>query len=199
MKLLKRINKGLILAVLVLVSLSIYLWSVENSHDKEKENINRACEEYYQYYQEYAMLPEAYRTVKRTIPEEVYAKYVGEAKEKLSSIMVSNKEILELQMKKVSSELEYEIEGKEVTTSLNRKILQITSYAFKEDQVVVRIRGLLEKESKSLSSTTGDAITELPNTASYSVIDTITLKKEKDGWKIVSAILDNTYRNSIRY
>ena len=46
MKLLKKINKGLVLTVIVLVALIIYIVTVEISRSNEKPNIETACKDY---------------------------------------------------------------------------------------------------------------------------------------------------------
>ena len=58
MKLLKKINKGLVLTVIVLVALIIYIVTVEISRNNEKPNIETACKNYIETINKYSVYPE---------------------------------------------------------------------------------------------------------------------------------------------
>ncbi len=58
MKLLKKINKGLVLTVIVLVALIIYIVTVEISRNNEKPNIETACKNYIETINKYSTYPE---------------------------------------------------------------------------------------------------------------------------------------------
>ena len=46
MKTLKKINKGLILTILVLIVLILYFNNLEKQRDKDKPDIKKACEDF---------------------------------------------------------------------------------------------------------------------------------------------------------
>ena len=58
MKFLKKINKGLVLTILVLLGLIIYLINVEVTRNKEKPEIEKICKEYIDIIDEYLKMPE---------------------------------------------------------------------------------------------------------------------------------------------
>lgn len=58
MKLLKKINKGLVLTVIVLLALIIYIVTVEISRNNEKPNIETACKNYIETINKYSVFPE---------------------------------------------------------------------------------------------------------------------------------------------
>lgn len=77
MKLLKKINKGLVLTVIVLLALIIYIVTVEISRNKEKPNIEAACKNYIETINKYAVLPE---DAQKLYKED---EYVGEQTEQM--------------------------------------------------------------------------------------------------------------------
>ena len=62
MRILKKINKGLILTIIVLVVLIIYLTNVEKQRGADKPAIQKACEEYIALTDKYVVLPEEMQT-----------------------------------------------------------------------------------------------------------------------------------------
>lgn len=63
MKLLKKINKGLVLTVIVLVALIVYIVTVEISRNNEKPNIETACKNYIETINKYSVFPEKLQKV----------------------------------------------------------------------------------------------------------------------------------------
>ena len=58
MKVLKKINKGLILTIIVVVVLVIYLIGVEKQRDSDKTEIKNTCQEFLGFIDRYTVLPE---------------------------------------------------------------------------------------------------------------------------------------------
>lgn len=199
MRKLRKINKGLILTIIVLVLLISYLVSQEIQRGKEKDNIIKASEQYLSLLDKYSMLPEEYRTVKSTISKEEFKKYIESFKSEAKQYVISNDKALEIQSKVVASNLEQtEMSDTSVTTKFNRKIRKIKKYEFDDDQVTVTLENYVEKDVKAIDYQTEEETTSSKNyTASE---DSMTLKKEGDQWKVVYANLqqmsdDDMYGN----
>ena len=65
MKFLKKINKGFILTIIVIVLLVIHLVNVEAKRSTEKPHIEKTAKEYIELVDKYAILPEEYQYKKK--------------------------------------------------------------------------------------------------------------------------------------
>lgn len=188
MKFFRKINKGVILTILVLIALTIYLVGLESFRNSQKENIKKACEEYIELRNKYAMLPEEYRTVNKKISEQELNKHMETVKNDLRSKVISNDNVLNLEVKSIKNNLQNQIDTKEIITSYDKKVVDVKSYLFEGDQVIVVLNNFYEKEVETTLENNSD---KKINNSSNSQ-DTITLKKENNDWKVVySNIMDN--------
>ena len=198
MKILKKINKGLILTILVLVVLIIYFVNLEKQRDKDKPDIKKACEEFISFTDKYAVLPEELQTLQNEIPEEKVEDYIRQMKKDLTNFMIDNPEAINIQQKNLEYNLKSGYDVLQVRTKLSRKIQKISSYQFENNQVTVMLEDNIEEIVK-----TSDGNKEYTKSNELSVNeDEIILKKVDGNWKVVYANLqfaDNpNYYNGVR-
>lgn len=192
----KKINKGLILTLIVLLILTMYLINVENQRSKEKSSIQSACEKFIELTNNYVVLPENMQESTDTKIKENIEKYSQEMKKELVNQMVSNKEDIEYQHNFFKAQLEKGYNGLETRAGYNRKIIKITKYEFNKEQVKVQFNSKItetvkigDEEQKSSFETYGDEII---------------LQKIDGNWKIVYSnlhtnlnIYEGYYENSL--
>ena len=190
MKILRKINKGLVLTLIILVVLITYLIIQEIERGKEKENIVKSCEEFIDFVDKYNDLPENYQTIKNTITEEELKKYIETFKQEFKQLAISNENVIDIQAKVISSNLKNtELSDFSITTKFDRKIKKIKRYEFDGNQVTVTLENDVKKEVKSNDAVTREEVT---NSNEFTATDdTITLQKEDEKWKIVYANLQN--------
>lgn len=198
MKILKKINKGLILTILVLVILIIYFVNLEKQRDKDKTDIKKACEEFIAFTDKYAVLPEELQTLQNEIPEEKVEDYIRQMKKDLTNFMIDNPEAINIQQKNLEYNLKSGYDVLQVRTKLSRRIQKISSYQFENNQVTVMLEDNIEEIVK-----TSDGNKEYTKSNELSVNeDEIILKKVDGNWKVVYANLqfaDNpNYYNGVR-
>ena len=75
MKFLKKINKGLVLTIIVILALVVYLVEVERQREDDKTEIRGACEEFIDVTDKYLVLPEEMQTLTGEISEEAEKAY----------------------------------------------------------------------------------------------------------------------------
>lgn len=198
MKFLKKINKGLILTVIVLAALIIYLVNVEIQRKADKPEIEQACKDYIEIVNKYATLPEESQKVGEKISKEEKEKYEKELKEKLDEKMIENETAKELQVELIESTWEDEPQEASVLTKLDKKITKFKSFAFDGDQVTVKFTSTTNRNIKYLKDAeynvetekyegTEELTKEVGFNSSYDEV--ITLKKEENKWKVVYADL----------
>ena len=77
----KKINKGLILAIIVLLALTIYLVNVENQRKADKPDIKAVCEEFIALTDKYSVLPEEMQNLGEKQDESKIVEYVKQMKQ----------------------------------------------------------------------------------------------------------------------
>lgn len=90
MKLLKKINKGVVLTVIVLLVLIIYIVTLEIKRNSEKPNIEEACKDYIELINKYAVLPE--NTQKLYYNEQISSEEKTKAEEDLKNAISRSNE-----------------------------------------------------------------------------------------------------------
>ena len=184
MKFLRKINKGLILTIIVLIALVLYFNNLEKQREADKTDIKATCEEFIKLTDKYSVLPEDMQVIQKEMPEERVKNYVGEMKAELEKIMITNTESINIQSQILEENLRNGYNALEVRTKLSRKIQKISSYEFEGNQVTVNL-----KDQDGMEEHNENSSFEASN-------DQIILKKENGKWKVVYANLqfDDTTR-----
>ena len=191
MKVLKKINKGLILTILVLIVLVIYFSNLEKQRASDKTDIKKACESFIELTDRYSVLPEELQTLKGEVPEDKVKEYTNQMKKDLTEIMIDNQESVNIQQKILEESLRNGYSEGQVRTNWSRKIQKVSSYQFEKNQVTVSLKDNIEETIK-----TSDGIEEYNKNNEFEASkDEIVLQKVNGKWKVVYANLlfdDNT-------
>lgn len=187
MKILKKINKGLILTIIVLVALIIYFNNLEKQREKDKVDITKACEEFISFTDNCVILPEEMQTFNGEISKENEEKIKKQLKEELKKYMVENDEAVEVLYEYLFDKLQYGYLGRnEFKAKSKRTITKISGYEFEGNQVTVSLKSSLEStyKYKDYDGTEKERQNTVSNT-----YDEIVLQKVDGQWKIVYAYL----------
>lgn len=203
MNLLKKINKGLILTIIVLLILGIYLFVVESKRNVAKPEIEGVVKEYIEIVNKFAVVPEDMQKIQVMTSNEEFGKineemdkkvnehlnkYVTEIKEK----MIDNKEIVDMQKNSMKTFLDNANNYfQSIITKYDKEIVKIGKYAFDDDQVTVTLETKTELESKYLD----EGNEKVRKEDSNSKDETITLQLVDGKWKVVYA--DLVYYNGV--
>lgn len=191
MKVLKKINKGLILTIIVLAALLIYISGVEKQRDADKPDIRKACEEFIELTDKYVVLPEDMQ--KSEVSEEKVNEYVNQMKNDVEKVMISNTEAVKIQEQVIENNLRDGYNALDVRSKMSRKIKKINSYEFDGNQVTVELNDQVEIVTKvfdEIDSTKEKETFDASN-------DEIILQKIDGKWKIVYSNLQ--FDGSNRY
>ena len=205
MRYLKKINKGLILTVIVLLILIIYLVAVEVGRNADKPDIEKACKEYVALLDKYAIMPEdvqkLYGAEDIGKQENIRADTINSINSQMTKLenelkdkMIENDTAIKMQKDTVSTYVKNANDVfQSVVTSYEREITKIKKLAFDEDQVTVTLDTKIMQDIKYLDSTE-EGTQELSKKHDFKPQgDTITLKKINGTWKVVYAAL--TYQD----
>ena len=194
MKLLKKINKGVVLTIIVIVALVIYLVGVEAKRSEEKPNIERTAKEYIELIDRYAVLPEEYQQLSSKRKEEEAYELLDEAlskqldnfEEELKKVMIDNKTAIELQKDSLDMILNSTNDLKDkVVTKYDREIKKIKKYEFDDNQVTITFDSEINYETKYLENRKA----KTQKNSQKAEDESITLVYEDEMWKVVYANL----------
>ena len=191
MKVLKKINKGLILTIIVLAALLIYISSIEKQRNSDKPDIRKACEEFIALTDKYVVLPEDMQ--KSEVSEEKVNEYVNQMKNDVEKVMISNTEALKIQEQVIENNLRDSYNALDVRSKVSRKIKKINGYEFDGNQVTVKLNNQVEIVTKVFAEIESTKETETFEASS----DEIILQKVDGKWKIVYSNLQ--FDGSNRY
>lgn len=192
MKIWKKINKGLILTIIVVVILIIYLEQVERQRELDKTAIRTACNEYIKMVDSLIILPEDLQEYSQNLTQEAENKLKENINNELKKVMIDNQDAIDIQSQFIYETLKQANENK-ITTKCNKTIEKITKYEFDGDQVIVNFSSNLNTSYKQMNLETN---TEEEKENIQSIYgEEITLQKIGGLWKIVYSNL-NYYQES---
>lgn len=189
----RKVNKGLILTLIVLLALTIYILNVEQQRKADKENIKKICEQFISFTDKYTILPIDIQTSNETTKITKIEEYKKELKKELEKFMISNENAVNLQYKFLESILSDGYNELSVTTKQTRKINKITEYKFDGNKVTVKFQNNFERTGKIFNENDAQII----NKAFDTYDDEIILQKVDGRWKIVYSNLQ--FEESDRY
>ncbi len=199
MKILKKINKGFILTIIVLVVLAIYLVSVEVRRNESKIKIEETAKEYVQLVNKYAVVPEEMQKLYDTTSEEELEKVNNEFKQKLSEYlneyegklknkMIDNQTAIKTQKDVMENFLKSTNNNtKSIIVKYDKEIVKIKKYVFDDNQVTVTFDAKTEIERKYLD----DGEEKIKKDTSDDKDSSITLQLVDGTWKVVYADIIN--------
>lgn len=188
MNMLKKINKGFVLTVIVLIALIIYLVNIEIQRKDDKPAIKQTCENYIEIICKYAVLPEEYQVVNKKLTKEDTEKYEKEFSDKLNEVMVENEKARELQKNSIKYYWGETRNATSVLTKFDKKINKFKSFEFDGDQVTVIFASETNKKIKYVYEDSEEQIKDENFKSHYD--ESITLKKENNTWKVIYADLE---------
>ena len=178
MKKFKKINKGLILTILVLLVLTIYSINIEKQRKEDKTYIKEVCEEYIKTIDEALVLPEEMQDLKIEISKNKKDEYEKVVKDNLKKVMIDNDEVIQLTYDRLEDTI-YNSESR--VTKSERKISKISSYEFDSNKVEVNLNAVVNTTTKYLN---GNDEEESKPDSFVSNNDIIELQKIDGKWKV---------------
>lgn len=198
MKFLQKVNRGLILTLLVLAVVVAYSVSISVSHASEKPEIRNICKKYIATAVDYKMVPEKYRSEKLEMPQGELDKYIADMSRDIKAFYSDNEQTYKYMLASYKASLQDQAKGKDVIYSYKKDITDFKKFIFDGKTVTVTI----------LTNSVYDGPNVFqPGTARESIAaqttDVITLQQINGKWKIVYAYLQqpvkNEYNNGMVY
>ena len=202
MRILKKINKGVVLTCIVLIILIIYLFNVEIKRNNDKPEIERACVDYIEIINKYAVTPESAskvytieglseeeQKVKRDVLDLAIKGNMSEFELKLKEKMIDNELAIRMQKDRIENFVQNNSNVFNSTlTKFDKEITKVKKFSFDDNQVIVTLNTKTETETKYLDSL--DENKEVSKKNDQISEESITLQKINGTWKVVYADLD---------
>lgn len=184
MRLLWKINRGLILTVLVIIAVATCLTVQAVSFNSAKPEIQEICKDYIKTVTDYAMLPSQYRTDKPNITQAALDTYLAHMNDAIETFYSTNTQASKYVVSSMKVSLKNQANGTGVVYSYKKEIRTVESMNFNENSVTVTMLVNTSYDGPNSASVAGERIA-----ASAQTTDTITLQKSDGKWNIVSANL----------
>lgn len=200
MKFIKKINIGLVIAIIAIIAVVIYCVKTESSRNNSKEDIKKVCEEFIDITDKYSILPEQYQVVGSSGSNIDLSNYYSEMKSELQKY-TTTEQTANIQKLILSEVVDNQLlNTTSIITEFDRKIVKISSYVFDGNQVTVTFKSKVSVKQKyqDMNMETGEVAEKVKDSSFDSDSESITLEKKDGKWKIVSANL-NYNSNSSAY
>ena len=191
MRFIKKINLGLILAIIAITAVVVYSVNVESGRKSAKEDIKKVCEEFINLTDKYSILPTEYQVVGIQNANVDLNNFYSEMKVELNKVTTTEASA-NIQKTILSEALENQmLNTTNITTNFNREITKISSYAFDGNQVTVTFNSKITIKQKynDVNVETGELSEKIKEDSFESNGETITLEQKDGKWKVVSANL----------
>ncbi|MDD2495838.1 MAG: hypothetical protein PHS24_05000 [Bacilli bacterium] len=133
----KKINLGVVLIIITLITLTIYIIYDENSKAKDRENIKSFLDEYFAVHDKYSMLEKEARDIDKVPDINEYNRYLSEMKNDLSKYILDSKlnDIYDVYKQR----LDKQFYGKYMIDEYSTKVKDIVEYNFQDPYISVVI------------------------------------------------------------
>lgn len=191
MKFIRKINIGLILAIIAIIAVTVYSINLESERKSSKEDIKKSCEEFIDITNKYYTLPAEYQVIGEKSTDvdltSFYTEMENELKSKTTTDGAANiqKTIL---TEYVKNQL---VDTSKIKVSFNREITKISNYDFEGNQVTVTFDSKVTTKQKynDVNAETGETTEKIRENTFEAQDESITLEKKDGTWKIVYANL----------
>lgn len=201
MKVLKKVNIGLILTIIVILAVTIYSICVENERKSAKADIVKSCEEFIDLTDKYYLLPSEYQVINQKGTDIDLTNYYTEMKNNLQN-KTTTEQTAEIQ-KMILSEYvkQHLIDTSKITVDFRRDITKISGYSFDGNQVTVTFNSkvTIKQKYNDINMETGETSEKLREYSFTIEEESITLEKKEGIWKVVYANLQYQDVNTSMY
>lgn len=209
MKILSKLNRGLIATIFVIIAVIIYIVTVTVGQEMQKTAIKKACTDYITMDIKYKLLPTDYIDINNPIPQSEQDSIILSLTNDIKANYINNTTLVDTVINSYKDNLETQFKNGANAKSMQRDILKYNSYTFNGDTVVVSFTSSVDE--KNIDGYTTDPATgektAIPSSTPINgqSSDSITLQNVNGTWKVVVASLnlpqtvpqDNVYKNSV--
>lgn len=199
MKLIKKVNIGLMLAIIAILAVVIYSVNIENERKASKQEIKKSCEEFIGITDKYYTLPEKYQILGEKSQDVDLTNYYTEMENELKTKTI-NDSATKIQKTILTEYLKNQlVNTSKITVSFKREITKISEYSFDGSQVTVTFNSKVTIKQKYNDTNIEDNSTQekINETTFDTEGDVITLEKKDGDWKIVYADLQFKNMNAL--
>jgi hypothetical protein len=186
MKFFSKINRGLILLVLIVAAIAVFLVAQSISQAKVKPKIKDVCQQYINTAIGYRQLPEKYKKDNPEIPQAELDKYINDMTNNLKAFYADNDVNYKHVIERYKADLEEQAKGKGVVFNYKKDIKEYLKFTFEGDTVtaIIRTNSVLDGPNSRLPGAPRENI-------SAQTTDSIILQKIDGEWKVIYADLQD--------
>lgn len=189
-----KINRGLILTVVIVLATTGYLVVNGVAQSTAKPEIKTLCEKYIKTAISYKMLPQNYRKENPAVPKAELDKYVDDMTRDLKAFYSNNEQTYKYTIADYKKSLENQAKGIGVIYNFTKEISDYKDFVFDNDTVTVTITTNTFFDGMPVTGNTPSKFmqgAEGRQNITTQTTDTITLQNVSGKWKVLYADLVN--------
>lgn len=124
MKVLSKMNRGVIFTVVVLLGVVAYLIGLEVTRSSARGEIQQICESYIAAELKYHMLPETYRAEKPEVSQEELDSYLTAMRKELKEFYVDNEQTYRYKLEELENDLIAQSQGEGVVYQFEKELVE---------------------------------------------------------------------------
>jgi hypothetical protein len=194
MKILSKVNRGLIATIIVIIAVIIYIVTVTVGQEMQKTAIKKACTDYITMDIKYKLLPTDYIDANKKVPQSTQDSIISSMTSDIKATYIDNNTLVDTVIKGYKDNLEAQFKSGANAKSMQRTILKYDSFTFNGDFVVVSFTSSVDE--KDITGYTTDPSTSkktaiqstTPNSGQST--DSMTFQYVNSTWKVVVASLN---------
>ncbi len=181
----KKINRGVVVTVIIIIGVIIYLIALEAIRASDKPNIEKACQSYIEDVTSSYLLPAEYRSGETKISESQLNDCIISAKENIRKHYIDGSLSYSFQSDDCENILRAQAEAGNIIESLEKEFVKIEDISYNKNTVEVRLN------YRTRFSIAPDGKDELITT-----YETVFLQKADNEWKVTYSIIDFSFYDS---
>ncbi len=183
-KFLKKINRGLILTVFVVLAVIIYLVSLGIYNASQKPVLENLTEEFLEVYLQYEMLPEQFRDGSTQMPEDEREKYLEEMEEELSFFYPEEEMYFQFALTNKEARINSLLSGQRTIKNYEKRIIRFEKFVFENKTADVTFTSLTTTET--YYPVGSDQIQK----STEEISDQVIFMKINGNWKVIHAAIN---------
>lgn len=189
MKLLSKINRGVILTVAVILTIVIYLIATSIYNSSQKPILEDLSKQYIEVYLEYELLPQEHRVQSPDIPENEFNDFVEELTDELKEFYPGDDNYYKFSLQNKIGNLTDQMNGQGVITSYSKSIIKFEEFIFSKNSVDVKVSTLTSIEYYDPYNPSAQDSVKI----TQEVEDQIIFQKFDGEWKVVYSNINRPF------
>jgi len=192
MKVLSKVNRGLIATIIVIIAVIIYVVTVTVGQEAHKAEIKKACTDYITMDIKYKLLPTEFIDANKLVPKSEQDSILSNLTKDIKANYINNTALVDTVIKGYKDNLEAQFKNGSNLQSIKRQIIKYDDIVFDGNTAMISFTSMTAIDTITKNSTDPNgATTPIIQTINGQTNDYITFENVDGKWKVVTAYLSD--------